>query len=101
MPADQLVSLAQLSIKAGKYVRGEALIPSIQKQQAKAVLLSETCGANRRKKIQDKCASFNVPLIVLDPSRFDAISSLITGAVAITDDGFARGIVKAAQGKGA
>lgn len=94
MPADGLVSLAQLSIRAGKYARGDALIPSIQKKQANCVLLSSSCGANRSKKITDKCAFYHIPLYVLDPQRFDAISPAVSGAMAILDPGMADGIRK-------
>lgn len=96
MPADQILSLAQLCIKTGRYAKGDALLPSIQKEQAKCVLLSDGCGANRAKKIQDKCAFYHIALIQLPAWQFDAISSKVNGAVAILDPGFANGIIKAA-----
>ncbi|MBF0578887.1 hypothetical protein IM774_03595 [Erysipelotrichaceae bacterium RD49] len=99
MPADQILSLAQLCIKTGRYAKGDALLPSIQKEQARCVLVSDGCGANRAKKIQDKCAFYHIALIKLPAWQFDAISSKVNGAVAILDPGFASGIIKAALRK--
>ncbi len=97
MPADQILSLAQLCVRTGRFAKGDALIPSIQKEQAKVVLLSDGCGANRAKKIQDKCAYYQIPLIVLPSAKFESISSKINGAFAILDPGFAKGIIQAAE----
>lgn len=94
MPADRFVSLAQLAVKAAKIAKGDALIPSIQKQQAKLVLLSTASGANRAKKIRDKCATYKIPLLEVEASRFEKISPFISGALAILDEGFASGIQK-------
>lgn len=89
MPADSLVSLIQLAVKTGRYTRGDALIPSIQNRQALVVVQSDGCGANRAKKIKDKCSFYGVPLVILPALRFNAISSRIAGAIAVTDPGFA------------
>lgn len=93
MPVSKPVATSQLALKAGKLVRGDALIPSIQKGQAKLVVVSELCGANRRKKIHDKCAFYKVDCIDVDPEQFDAVSPRVSGAYAIVDEGFARSIL--------
>lgn len=97
MPADQLISQIQLAVKTGRFARGDALLPSIQSKKACLVVLSEDCGANRAKKIKDKCAFYQVPLVILPALRFNAISSKVVSAAAITDPGFARRIQEAAQ----
>lgn len=97
MPVDQLVSLASLVVKTGRYARGDNLLPSIQSQKAKVVLLSDGCGANRSKKIQDKCAYYQIPLIILSTLRFNAISSKVQGAMSVLDEGFAKSILNQAQ----
>lgn len=48
-------------------------------------------------KIQDKCAYYQIPLILLSAAKFESISSKINGAFAILDPGFAKGIIQAAE----
>lgn len=97
MPADQLISLASLVVKTGRYARGDNLLPSIQNQKAKVVILSDGCGANRSKKIQDKCAYYQIPLVILSALRFNSISSKVQGAMSVLDDGFAKSILNQAK----
>lgn len=97
MPADQLISLAQICLKTGRYARGDSLIPSIQKQKARLVLLSTGCGANRAKKIEDKCAFYHVPIIRIDPERFNRISPSVSGALAVLDDSIASAMIEKNQ----
>jgi ribosomal protein L7Ae-like RNA K-turn-binding protein len=95
--ADQAVSLVQLAIKAGKAQSGSFLIPSIQKGQAKLVVFSDKAGANLRKKIFNKCKSYEVPVIEMPMLMFNAISRSSSQAFAVCDAGFARNIIQAAQ----
>lgn len=97
MPADQLVSLASLTVKTGRYARGDQLLPSIQSQKAQVVILSDGCGANRSKKIQDKCAYYKIPLVILSALRFNTISSKVQGAMSVLDEGFAKSILNQAK----
>ncbi len=97
MPADQLLSLVQLCVRTGQFAKGDALLPSIQRSQAKLVVMSDACGANRAKKIRDKCAFYHIPLLVLPALRFNAISSKVNMAVAVLDQGFAKKILDLAQ----
>lgn len=97
MPADQLISLIQLCVRTGRFAKGDGLLPAIQNQKAKLVVMSEDCGANRAKKITDKCAYYHIPLLVLPTLRFNMISSKVNKAVAILDPGFATNILKNAR----
>lgn len=100
MPADQLLSLVQLCVRTGQFAKGDALLPSIQTTKAKLVVMSEACGANRAKKIRDKCAYYHVPLLVLPALRFNAISSKVNMAVAVLDKGFASKVIELAKREG-
>lgn len=97
MPADQLVSLASLCVKTGRIARGEALLPSITSRKAQMVLLSDGCGANRKKKIQDKCRFYQVVLVQIPASRFERISGKVNGAAAVLDPGFAKKLTELAK----
>ena len=52
---NKVTNLIQLAYRAGKVAKGDSLLVSIQKSQAKLVLVSSLCGQNRMKNIQDKC----------------------------------------------
>ena len=70
---NKVTNLIQLAYRAGKVAKGDSLLVSIQKSQAKLVLVSSLCGQNRMKKIQDKCTYYNVPYIVVEPSVLDDV----------------------------
>ncbi|MCF0259566.1 MAG: hypothetical protein HUJ54_06880 [Erysipelotrichaceae bacterium] len=88
MDRKKFVSLCQLAIAARKTARGDALLPSIQKGQAKLVLYSSVCGANRRKKITDKCATYQIPALEVPADLFEQIHSGVASALAVCDQGF-------------
>lgn len=94
---NKVVNLCQIAVGAGKFKKGDALIPSIQKTEAKAVILSETCGQNTAKKVRDKCRFYEIPVVVLDKGAFDQISSRLHSAFSVTDAGLAKAIVSAAE----
>ncbi len=100
MPADRLLSLVQLCIRTGQFAKGDALLPSIQATHARLVVMSEACGANRAKKIRDKCAYYHVPLLVLPALRFNAISSKVNMAVALLNQDFATKTIELARQEG-
>ncbi|WP_288340443.1 50S ribosomal protein L7ae [uncultured Allobaculum sp.] len=94
MPADATVSLLGLCIRAGKFAKGDALIPAISSRKAKAVVISSACGANRTKKLHDKCSFYSIPCYTLEADRYDQLGSKAGNSIAILDAGFARGIEK-------
>lgn len=97
MPADQVISLIQLCVRTGRFAKGDGLLPAIQNQKAKLVVMSAECGANRAKKIKDKCAYYHIPLLVLPALRFNSVSSKVNAAVALLDSGFATKILQLAK----
>lgn len=95
---NKVTNLIQLAYRAGKVAKGDSLLVSIQKSQAKFVLVSSLCGQNRMKKIQDKCTYYNVPYIVVEPSVLDDVSYKKMSAIAIVDNGFAKAIIEKMKG---
>ena len=95
---NKVTNLIQLALRAGKVMKGDSLLPSIQKSQAKLVIVSSTCGQNRKKKIQDKCTFYNVPFEIVEPSILDNVSHKKMTAIAIIDNGFAKAIIEKMKG---
>lgn len=91
-----IVGLLQLAMKAGRYVRGDGLIPAIQSNKAKLVVYDSEMGANRKKKLNDKCRSYQVPILEMNHDEFDSISTKAMKALAITDPGFAKAMIRKA-----
>ena len=89
---NKVTNLIQLAYRAGKVAKGDSLLVSIQKSQAKLVLVSSLCGQNRMKKIQDKCTYYNVPYVL------DDVSYKKMSAIAIVDSGFAKAIIEKMKG---
>ena len=83
-----------LAMRARKVVMGDAVLKSIQNGQACLVILADDCGENQRKKICDKCAFYDVPLMRVESgSMIDAAVGEYNRKVAvIIDQGFAKTI---------
>lgn len=88
------INMVQIAIKAGKVQVGSNLIPSIQSQKAKLVLISETCGNNTKKKVLNKTEYYSIPCVNITQEDMEKISIRNYSALAITDDGFAQTILK-------
>jgi ribosomal protein L7Ae-like RNA K-turn-binding protein len=92
MTTNKALSRLGLARRAGKLVSGEELVlKAIRSGEAKLVVLAADASAGTRKKIADKCASYEVELLV-------GYSRLELGAAAgqpervlfaVTDRGFA------------
>ena len=91
---NKIVSLASLAMRAGKVEMGDRLIPSIQQKKASIVLFSMSCGNNRKKKLKDKCTTYEIPYLELDDCDFQAITNRALNSFAICDRGFAKAILK-------
>lgn len=89
----QIINFLGLATRARKTVTGEELvIREVRRQQAKLVILANDASANTEKKVNDKCASFNVDLVVFG-NRYDlgnAIGKEARVVIAIMDQGFAK-----------
>lgn len=94
MSTDPSVSICQLALKAGKIARGSAMIPAIQSGKAQLAVISDKAGANGKKKLYDKCKTYQVPVLEMESERFDAINPGIVSSFVITDKGFANSLAK-------
>ena len=81
---DKFISYCQIALKSRQVEYGDALIPAIQKGTAKCVILSEWTGKNRKKKLHDKCAFYQVPIYELSANRFEQITNRPINSFAIT-----------------
>lgn len=87
------LNILGLAYKARKCSTGEdIIIKDIQKKKAKLVLLASDIGFQTRKKITDKCKTYNIPCVIIDHDRetlSQAIGQSQRVAIAILDNGFA------------
>ena len=84
-----------LAHRAGKCSAGEdTVIKAIQTKKAKLVLLANDIGPQTRKKIIDKCKTYEIPTITVDDRETlgHSIGKSKRVAIAILDFGFARKI---------
>lgn len=81
-----------LAFRAGKCVVGETkIVKEIQQNRAKLVLLASDIGPQTKKKLTDKCKSYQIAYQIVDDRNKlgGAIGKSQRVAVAITDEGFA------------
>jgi ribosomal protein L7Ae-like RNA K-turn-binding protein len=85
----QLIGLA---LKAGKIVSGEEqVVMGIRQNKIRLVILAEDTAKNTMKKVTDKSASYQVPIVFIE-SRYQlgrAIGKEARVVVGVTDKGFA------------
>lgn len=91
------INLAQLANKAGKCVVGSQLIPAIQSNKVKLVLISDQCGNNTKKKLQDKTTFYDIPLVKVKEEELECVNNRGLAALGISDAGFARAILESLQ----
>lgn len=92
-PEQAIYNLLGLAARARKVVTGEEqVIKEVRGQKAKLVILSQDASKNTRKKMQDKCKSFNVELHEFATRDLlgHAIGREARVSVAIMDSGFAK-----------
>ena len=82
-----------LAVRAGKCSTGEeTIIKDIQQNRAKLVIMANDIGPQTKKKITNKCKTYNVPYKIIEEDR-EVLSQKIGKAkrvgVAILDEGFA------------
>jgi|SRR5690625_3278582 len=87
------LNLLGIAYRAGKCITGEeAIIKSIQHKKANVVLIAEDIGESTKKKITDKCKTYNIPCIIVDNREIlsQAIGQIGRVAIAIEDKGFSK-----------
>ena len=89
---DKTLSRLGLAMRAGKLVSGdETVLKTIRAGEAKLVVLARDASDNTRKKVADKCTSYEVELLV-GYSRYElgyAVGKPERVLFAVTDQGFA------------
>jgi ribosomal protein L7Ae-like RNA K-turn-binding protein len=82
-----------IAARAGKVISGEELVvKSIQKQNAKIVLLSKDASDNTKKKVTDKCHFYKIDLAWVEDRNVlgRAIGKEQRVVVAVNDQGFSK-----------
>ncbi len=81
-----------LAYRARKCSLGEeTIVKDIQQNRAKLVLLANDIGAQTKKKLTDKCKTYDIPFAIVDDRETlsKAIGKTQRVAIAILDAGFA------------
>lgn len=89
---ERIIGLFGLARRARKLVDGQGrIIEAITSGEAKLVVLSEDAGANGNKKLRDKSASYEVPVVTFSNKEVlgKAIGRESVAAIAIVDEGLA------------
>lgn len=89
------LNLIGLAYRARKCVIGEeAIVKAIQGRKAKLLVLASDIGKQSKKKITDKCTTYNIPYIIADQREVlsGAIGQTGRVAIAILDKGFSEKI---------
>lgn len=97
MMQSKVLSMTGLAVRAGKVVSGEfAVENAIKEGKAWLVIVTEDASHNTKKKFQDKCAFYEVPIVVYGTKETlgHAIGKEMRASLAITDKGFAESILK-------
>lgn len=94
------MNLLGLAKRARKIVSGDQLIPAIQNQSVKLVLLAADASENTKKRIQDKCSFYEREVILVDSSAQlnQAMGTANRKAVGIVDEGFAKSLRNCLKG---
>ena len=103
---NKLTGMIGLCRKAGKVVCGTPLVCLALREKRKPCLvpLPSQAGASTEQKVRYKCEYYRVPLCTLPLTTEELATSVGKGGemacVAITDDGFAKAILTAAESTG-
>lgn len=97
MKPNKIYSLLGLAMKAGKVVSGEfATDKSVKEGTAFLVLVSEDASGNTKKKFSNTCEFYEVPRYFYGTKDElgHAIGKEMRSSLAITDEGFAKSLIK-------
>ena len=93
----QILSLLSLCQRAGKMKTGEDTVEkAIQKKEAKLVIIPEDASDNTKKKFQNMCDFYQVPIYFYKDKDTlgHAMGKEFRASLVILDEGFAKGIRK-------
>ena len=93
----KVLSLLELSAKSGNLVSGEfSTEKAVKEHKAALVVVAEDASDNTKKSFSNMCAYYHVPMIVFADKETlgHAIGKQFRASVAVTQDGFAKAILK-------
>ena len=93
----KVLSLLGLSAKSGILVSGAASTEkAVKEHKAALVVVAEDASDNTKKSFSNMCAYYHVPMIVFADKETlgHAIGKQFRASVAVTQDGFAKAILK-------
>ena len=93
----KVLSLMGLSAKSGNLVSGEfSTEKAVKEHKAALVVVAEDASDNTKKSFSNMCAYYHVPMIVFADKETlgHAIGKQFRASVAVTQDGFAKAILK-------
>ena len=93
----KVLSLLGLSAKSGNLVSGEfSTEKAVKEHKAALVVVAEDASDNTKKSFSNMCAYYHVPMIVFADKETlgHAIGKQFRVSVAVTQDGFAKAILK-------
>ena len=93
----KVLSLLGLSAKSGNLVSGESSTEkAVKEHKAALVVVAEDASDNTKKSFSNMCAYYHVPMIVFADKETlgHAIGKQFRASVAVTQDGFAKAILK-------
>lgn len=93
-------NLLGLAMRARKLVTGDKLIPGIQNQSVKLVLIASDASDNTKKKLTDKCSYYGIEWLMIEDSNelSHAIGKVNRMAVGVIDEGFSKKINECMKG---
>ncbi len=97
MRDDKVLNLIGLAQKSGKIMSGESgTEKAVKSGRAVLVILAEDASGNTKKKFQDMCRFYKVPLRIHAAKDYlgHAMGKESRASLAVTDDGLAQAIMK-------
>jgi len=99
MPVNEkkLLSLLGLAAKAGKVASGEFSVEkAVKERKAFLVLVADDASDNTKKNFRNMCAFYEVPIVFCADKEVlgHSIGKVFRACTAVTDEGFARAILK-------
>ena len=97
MKQNKIFSFVGLAMKAGKVASGEfSTEQAVKKGTAQLVIVAEDASDNTKKKFQNMCEFYRVPIYFYGDKDTlgHAMGKEFRASLAITDAGFATGIIK-------
>ena len=98
---DKVLSLIGLAMKAGRCTSGEMMTENETKAgKAKLVIVASDASENTKKKFRDMCKFYRVPICFYgDKDTLGHAMGKFRASLAILDEGFADGILKALKNR--